>query len=299
MVAFGLSLSPDESNFSTFKSRACHYSALKSLPLLLCSRLPRTSARSTRRRVCSSSWGFSAPRRPRSRRRLEGCLRACARRGSRCAAAAFSLRELSNGFPTNGSKLAAARARQSLPSALHPINICFGRRALALRDTVTLLCPVCVRFSTAACTVQVGTALVTPALPAILRWLLPGRPAQQDVAAEILSNAAEPAVLSAVAATQGAIDALAEMLQGRWESRYWAAACLAQLACCPATDTAVPEARSVINHLTAVPPDPTIKDQRWPQQCYGRTYSILIKRRDKDLHQAGHHSRLLTSPRSA
>ena len=83
-----------------------------------------------------------------------------------------------------------------------------------------------------------------PALPAILRWLLSGRPGQQDVAAEILSNAAEPAVLSAVAAAPGAVDALAAMLQGRWESRYWAAACLAELICCPATDTAVPEARS-------------------------------------------------------
>ena len=104
-------------------------------------------------------------------------------------------------------------------------------------------CSVCARWSTAARGVQVGTALVTPALPAVLRWLLSGRPAQQDVAAEILSNAAEPAVLSAVAASPGAVDALAAMLQGRWESRYWAAACLAQLACCPATDTAVHEAR--------------------------------------------------------
>jgi len=116
----------------------------------------------------------------------------------------------------------------------------------------------CVRLSIGARTAQVGTALVMPALPAILRWLLSGRPAQQDVAAEILSNAAEPGVLAAVAATQGAVDALAEMLQGRWESRYWAAACLAQLACCPETDAAVPEARSACAVDAVLPPHPTV-----------------------------------------
>ena len=86
-----------------------------------------------------------------------------------------------------------------------------------------------------------------PALPAVLRWLLSGTPTQQDVAAEVLSHAADPAVWSEVAARQGSVDALADMLHnGRWESRYWAAACLAQLACCPATDTAVPEARFAV-----------------------------------------------------
>ena len=118
---------------------------------------------------------------------------------------------------------------------------------------------------------------MTPAMPAILRWLLSGRPAQQDVAAEILSNAAEPAVLSAVAATQGAVDALAEMLQGRWESRYWAAACLAQLACCPETDAAVPEARLGHEADALLPPDLDVVDQAGAPHCCRRREPTLIK----------------------
>ena len=79
---------------------------------------------------------------------------------------------------------------------------------------------------------QTDRVLTPRVLPAVLRLLQSSQPQQQEVAAEMLSFAATGNVWSGLAARAGELDALAAMLHnGRWESRYWAATCLAQLAC--------------------------------------------------------------------